>query len=120
MDRLTVVASEDVSMSIPQLPIFMNRQHTEYSKACSSGNSIQDARRILMETAEILSRIPKCRGVNNACGASLKYIQVNMIFFFVFLTIFLNRIESRVSSLERSPSLTVTSESLMNERFPFF
>ncbi len=36
-------------------------------ESLQQGKPIQDARKILMETAEIFISVPKCRGVNNAC-----------------------------------------------------
>ena len=75
MNRLCVIMSEDVSLSVPMLPVTMNRLKQIFFEKHKQKDGTGGAKRALMEAATVLALSPKCQMANNACGASLAMIE---------------------------------------------
>lgn len=74
IDRLSVIMSEDVSLSALKLPVAVVALREKYFTAKHAKDN-QARRRALLETAEIIARSPKCRMSNNACAATLAFVE---------------------------------------------
>ncbi|KAH3732909.1 Protein tyrosine and serine/threonine kinase [Pelomyxa schiedti] len=74
IDRLSVIMSEDVSISVLLLPCVVTKLREEYIHAAGQKNGPL-SKKLLMQCAEVLARSPKCRMANNACCATMGYVK---------------------------------------------
>ena len=71
MARLTVIASEDLSLSHLKLPQFLLDNWNRFN----SEPRLFEKLFILFQTGDILASLKGCKTTNNACGASLQFIE---------------------------------------------
>jgi len=72
MDRLTVIVSEDVSMSSLPIPIYCFDLYSQWKQSFNNPN---DKLKVMLELGSMLCRLPKCQTVNHACGYSMLLVQ---------------------------------------------